>query len=335
MSAPTPDDILRLAQGFMAAKTLLAAVELDVFAALAAGPLTLDALRERTGVHQRAARDFFDTLVALGMLERGERGYANTAATAYYLDPATPSYIGGFLRMLDVRLYGFFGHLATALRTGEPQNESKDGEDLFAALYADPARLRLFLQSMTGISLPSARAIAATFPWSRYATFADVGCAQGGLPVEVALAHPHLGGIGFDLPVVQPVFDDYVASFGLGNRLRFQSGSFFDDPLPHADVLVMGHILHDWDLEQKRLLVRKAYEALPPGGALIVYDALIDDDRRQHAGGLLLSLTMLIETRGGFDYTGADGCRWLREAGFRDPYVVPLAGIDSMVVGTR
>jgi SAM-dependent methyltransferase len=335
MSAPKPDDILQLAQGFMAAKTLLAAVELDVFGALAGGPLPLDALREKTTIHRRSARDFFDTLVALGMLERDERGYANTAVTAYYLDPSTPSYIGGFLRMLDLRLYGFFGSLATALRTGEPQNESRNGEDLFAALYADPARLRLFLQSMTGISLPSARALAAAFPWSRYQTFVDVGCAQGGLPVEVALAHPHLTGIGFDLPVVQPVFDEYVRSFGLESRLRFAQGSFFADPLPHADVIVMGHILHDWDLEQKRMLIRKAYDALSPGGAFIAYDAIIDDDRRRHVGGLLLSLTMLIETGGGFDYTGADGCGWMREAGFRDPHVVPLAGIDSMIVGMR
>jgi hypothetical protein len=202
-------------------------------------------------------------------------------------------------------------------------------------LYADPDRLRLFLQSMTGISLPSARALAGAFPWSAYQTFVDVGCAQGGLPVEVALAHPHLGGIGFDLPVVRPVFEDYVRSFGLEGRLRFEPGSFFDDPLPRADVIVMGHILHDWDLEQKRMLVRKAYEALPAGGAFIAYDAIIDDDRRQHVGGLLLSLTMLIETGGGFDYTGADGCGWLREAGFRDPHVVPLVGIDSMIVGVK
>jgi hypothetical protein len=173
------------------------------------------------------------------------------------------------------------------------------------------------------------------FPWRDYRTFVDIGGAQGNLPVQVALAHPHLTGGNFDLPNVGPVCEDYVASFGLQKRLRFHPGDFFTDPLPAADVLVMGHILHDWDLDQKRRLIAKAYAALPPGGALIVYEALIDDERRRNAFGLLMSLNMLIETPGGFDYTGADGSRWLQEAGFRQARVEHLLGPDSMLVGIK
>src|SRR5262249_50326410 len=150
-----------------------------------------------------------------------------------------------------------------------------------------------------------ARAIASKFPWGEYRTFIDVGGAQGALPVQVALAHPHLSGGNFDLPEVGPIFEEYVVSFGLGSRLRFHPGSFFTAPMPAADVLVMGHILHDWSLEEKRALIRKAYAALPTGGALIIYEALIDDERRHNAFGLLMSLNMLIETPAGFDYTGA------------------------------
>src|SRR5262249_59682382 len=113
------------------------------------------------------------------------------------------------------------------------------------------------------------------------------------------------------------IFDGHVASLGLGERLSFTAGDFFTDPLPPADVLVMGHILHDWNLDEKRLLLRKAYDALPKGGALIVYDAIIDDGRRSNTFGLLMSLNMLIETPGGFDYTGADCRAWMRQAGFR------------------
>jgi hypothetical protein len=239
------------------------------------------------------------------------------------------------LEMANARLYTFWGALTEALRTGEPQNEAKRGENFFAALYADTSRLETFLKAMTGISLVTAMAIAKKFPWSEYRTFVDIGAAQGALPVQVALAHRHLSGGGYDLPPVQPTFEQYVDSHGLSERLRFYPGSFFSDPLPAADVLVMGHILHDWDLDEKRSLLAKAYEALPQGGALIVYEALIDDDRRENAFGLLMSLNMLIETPGGFDYTGADCTSWMREVGFRETRVEHLVGPDSMVIGIK
>ena len=163
----------------------------------------------------------------------------------------------------------------------------------------------------------------------------DIGCAEGAVPVQIALAHEHITGGGFDLPPIEPIFDAYVARFGLGDRLSFTAGDFFADPLPEADVLVMGHILHDWDLDEKRLLLQKAHDALPDGGALIVYEAIIDDERRSNAFGLLMSLNMLIETPGGFDYTAADCRAWMQETGFRESYVEHLVGPDSMVVGIK
>jgi hypothetical protein len=333
--ARTPEGIFQLGFGFWGSKTLLSAVELGLFTDLARGPADADALAGRLGLHPRSARDFLDALVSLRMLERENGLYRNTPETDLFLDRAKPSYVGGLLEMANARLYPFWRSLSQALRTGEPQNEIRHGENPFEAIYADPERLRLFLGGMTGISLGTAQAIAAKFPWKDYRTFIDVGAAQGALPVQVALAHDHLTGGGFDLPAVGPIFDEYVASFGLGERLRFYPGSFFTDPLPPADVLVMGHILHDWDLDQKRMLLEKAQAALPVGGALIVYEALIDDERRQNSFGLLMSLNMLIETPGGFDYTGADCCGWMQEAGFRETRVEPLVGPDAMVIGIR
>jgi hypothetical protein len=336
-ASPTPEKILQLGLGFWASKTLLSAVELGLFTHLAAaGPQTVSALTGQMGLHERSARDFLDALVALGLLERSSSGlYNNTPETDAFLDRAKPSYVGGILEMANARLYPFWGNLTEALRTGTPQNEAKQGGNFFAALYADPERLRQFLAAMTGLSLGAAQAIAQKFPWHKYQRFIDIGCAQGGVPVQVALAHAHLSGGGFDLPPVGPVFEDYVAAFSLSERLRFYPGDFLQDTLPPADVLVMGHILHDWNLEEKRSLIAKAYEALPPGGALLIHESIIDDDRRQNAFGLLMSLNMLIETPGGFDFTGADCCGWLKEAGFRETYVEHLAGPDSMVVGIK
>ena len=330
-----PDKILQLGLGFWGAKTLLTAVELGVFTQLAKGPLNAESLRARLVLHPRGADDFFDALVALGMLERKDGQYRNTPEGNLFLDRAKPSYIGGLLEMANARLYAFWGDLTTALKSGEPQNEIKQARDMFAELYSDPARLKQFLSAMTGISLAAARALAQQFPWASFKNFIDVGGAQGCVPVQLALAHPHLTGGEFDLPVVGPIFDEYTRSFDLGQRLRFYPGNFFDDPMPGADVIIMGHVLHDWDLEQKRMLIAKAYAALPPGGALIVYDAIIDDDRRRNAFGLLMSLNMLIETKGGFDYTGADCCAWMHDAGFKETRVEPLCGPDSMVIALK
>lgn len=331
----TLDQVLGLSFAFMGSKTLLSATELGLFTELANGPLGAEALRQRLGLHPRAAHDYFDALVALGMLKREGGRYHNTPATDRYLDRAKPSYVGGWLEMTNDRLYPFWGALTEALRTGQPQNETRAGEDFFGTLYQDPVRLRQFLSAMTGVSMGTAQALARRFTWENYRTVVDVGTAQGNVPVQLALAHDHLVGGGFDLPAVGPIFAEYVASFELGDRLCFYAGDFFVDPLPAADVLVMGNILCDWNLEEKRLLLTKAYAALPEGGALIVYDQLIDDERRTNAFSLLSSLLMLIETPGGATYTGADGRAWMVEAGFQETAVEHLAGHDWMIVGFK
>ena len=336
MPSPSPDKILEVGLGFWSSKALLSAIELGVFTTLAEQPGDLASVQSRLGLHLRAARDFLDTLVALRFLERQGDVYHNTPDTDRFLDQRKLSYIGGILEMANHRLYPSWSHLTEALRTGEPQNEAKHGgDDFFGTLYADPKRLRQFLRAMTGISRGANLRIAERLPWAQYRTFVDVGTAQGDLAVQVAKANPHLNGLGFDLDQVEPIFMEYVAENQLADRVRFLSGDFFRDPIPQADVVLMGHILHDWDLEQKRVLSRKVYESLPTGGALVVYDAIIDDDRRHNAFGLLMSLNMLIETPGGFDYTGADCCEWMQEAGFRDTRVEHLVGPDSMVVGIK
>lgn len=335
-TAPTPDHILQTGLAFWASKTLLSAVEMEVFTELAKGPEDLKALSGRLGLHPRSAHDFLDALVALGFLHREDGRYSNTPATDHFLDKHKPSYMGGILEMANRRLFHHWGNLTTGLRTGLPQNEAAHGgPDVFAALYADPERLKGFLHAMTGVSRGANMAIAARFPWDKYKVVADAGPAQGDLLTQVLLKNPHLAGIGFDLPEVAPIFEEYLEHHGLSERVRFVPGNFFKDPLPTADVILMGHILHDWNLEEKKMLIRKAYEALPDGGALVAYDAIIDDERNKNAFGLLMSLNMLVETNGGFDYTGADCMQWMKDAGFRETRVEHLVGPDSMVVGIK
>jgi hypothetical protein len=333
---PSPDAILQTGLAFWASKTLLSAIELGVFTRLARGPAELPALRDALGLHARSARDFFDALVALGFLARTDGVYANTAETDLFLDRAKPSYVGGILEMANARLYPFWRGLTLALRTGLPQNEvAHGGPNLFDTLYADPARLAQFLAAMTGISRGANLAIARQFPWKDYRSFVDVGTAQGDLAAQIALANPHLHGTGFDLPQVRPIFEDYMRAVGVNDRVDFAAGSFFEQELPKADVVLMGHILHDWDLPTKRMLIGKAFDALPEGGALVVYESIIDDERKENAFGLLMSLNMLIETPGGFDYTGADCAEWMKDAGFRQTRTEHLVGPDSMVIGIK
>ena len=335
-----PKPILDVGFGFWASKVLLSAVDLGVFTELAKKPRTRDELGDALKLHPRGSMDLFDALVSLGFLERDGAGaraiYRNTALTDHFLDRAKPTYVGGMLEMLEARLYRYWGDLTEALRTGKPQNEIKHtGAPMFATLYSDEARLEQFMGAMQGISRPNFEALAETFDFSRYQTLCDVGGANALLSRLVAARHPHLTCTSWDLPVVEPIAQRVIAAEGLADRVKTASGDFFADPLPRADVITMGMILHDWGLEHKKMLIKKAYDALPKGGAFVVIENLIDDERRTNAFGLLMSLNMLIEFGEAFDYTGADFDGWCREAGFTRTEVIPLRGPASAGVAYK
>lgn len=334
-AAVRPDNILEMGYGFWRSRALFSAVELGVFTTLASEALDLEALKQRLGLHERGARDFLDALVALNFLHRDAFGrYGNQPDTDLYLDRHKPTYIGGLLEHLNARHYQNWMSLTRALRSGAPQSGAL-ATGSYPALYADKAAQEVFLNGMTAGTLVAAQMLAKTFPWNERRTVIDVGTAQGCFPVAIAQVHGHITGGGFDLPEVEPVFAGYVHQHGLGERLRFYPGDFFADPLPTADVLVMGRILHNWDLPTKKLLLKKAYSALPPGGALIVYDPLIDDERRVSAHGLLSSLNMLIETGGGFEYTSAECKAWMLEAGFQQTHVEPAGDVHKAVIAIK
>ncbi|QIG47094.1 methyltransferase [Nordella sp. HKS 07] len=340
MSDLNPSHILQIGMGFFASKALLSAIELKLFTALARQPMTGAEIAHSLALNERAVPDFPDALVALGFLRRDGDGpqarYSNSPETAHFLDATSPSYVGGILEMANARLYRFWGDLTEALKTGKPQNETKhSGEPMFAKLYEVPERLEQFMSAMSGISAGNFLIFAQTFDFSRYRTLCDVGGATGQLSCMVAAAHPHMRCTSFDLPNVVPIATRKIAEAGLSDRVEAVGGDFFADPLPRADVITMGMILHDWNLEKKKVLIRKAYDALPEGGAFVVIEALIDDERRENAFGLLMSLNMLIEFGDAFDYTGADFEGWCREAGFRRFAVIPLTGPSSAAVAYK
>jgi SAM-dependent methyltransferase len=340
MNTLSPARILEVGMAFWPAKVLLSAIELGLFTELGANSMTGRELQGALRLHPRANPDFFDTLLALRFLERDGDGpearYRNTEETALFLDRHSPQFMGGFLEMANARLYRFWGDLTDGLRTGSPQNEIKHtGASMFAELYSRPERLEQFMDAMSGISAGNFQAFAEKFDFSRYHTVCDVGGATGQLSMLVAKKHPHLRCTSADLPAATLIAERQIAAAGLGNRVSAKSLDFFAEPLPKSDVITMGMILHDWNLEKKMHLVRAAYDALLPGGAFVVIENLIDDARRENTFGLLMSLNMLVEFGDAFDFTAADFFGWCREVGFSRTEVIPLAGPASAGVAYK
>jgi len=337
---PDPSHIMQTSTAFWASKVLLTAVEFDLFSTLGKTSMAAKDIEQKLELHPRATFDFLDALVALRFLDRDGDGpegrYKNTPETAAFLDRKSPTYIGGVTEMLNSRLFGFWNNLGTALKTGQPQNETKlHGKSIFEELYSDEGKLYEFLEAMTGFQAANFHQLAEKFNFSRYQTVSDIGGALALLSRTLGAHHEHLTFTSFDLAPVGPLAQKQIEQENMSERIKIISGDFFQDDLPGADIITMGNILHDWNLEKKKILIKKAYDALPEGGAFIVIENLIDDKRRENAFGLLMSLNMLIEFGDAFDYTGENFRDWCSEAGFSKFEFIPLAGPTSAAVAYK
>ncbi|QCX37901.1 methyltransferase [Aureibaculum algae] len=335
-----PSKIMQVGMGFFASKTMLTAVNMGLFTHLAKTDLTGQSIREKLGLHNRGLYDFLDTLVALGFLKRtGVKEtavYSNAEDTNLFLDKNKPSYIGGMLEMANNRLYPFWNNLEEGLKTGKPQNEAKAGDaPFFEAIYADELRLREFLNAMGGIQIGNFIMFSKVFDFTDYHSLCDAGGAGGYLALQVAINNPHMRCITFDLPPVEPVARENINMMSLSDRVSAQSGDFLTEDLPKADVITMGNVLHDWGTKDKKILIKKAYDALPQGGALVVIENIIDDNRSKNAFGLMMSLNMNIETPEGFDFSAVDFNGWAKECGFSQTSVMPLTGPSSAVIAIK
>lgn len=335
-----PSKIMQITMGFMASKVMLSAVNMGLFTFLAEGQKSGIQIQDKLGMHGRGLYDFLDTMVTFGLLQRSgikeTAFYSNSDETDLFLDKNKPSYIGGIIEMANNRLYGFWDNLEAALKTGQPQNELKfSDKPMFEELYSDPARLTEFIKAMGGAQIGNFIAFAREFDFSGYKTLCDVGGAGADLSEQVVRNNEHMTCISYDLPQVSVITELKVEELGLDKRINIQAGDFFNEEFPKADVITMGNILHDWGLSDKKMLIKKAFNALPEGGSLVVIENLIDENRSKNTFGLLMSLNMLIETPAGFDYCVNDIKGWVSDAGFKSSYVIPLAGPTSAFVAVK
>ena len=335
-----PSKIMQVGMGFWASKTLLTAVNMDLFTHLSESELTGEEIRLKLNLHERSYYDFLDTLVALGFLERtGLKStsiYKNSPETAIFLDKNKPQYIGGILVMANNRSYPFWNDLDEALNTGLPQNEMKStGTSVFEAIYADPKRLREFIFAMSGVQMGAFMAFAKSFDFSNYKSLCDIGGSGGHLSMQIAIHNKHMECTSFDLPQVSEITKEIIQSMNMENSVQIASGNFFEDEFPKADLITMGNILHDWGIEDKKMLIQKAYNALPKDGKLVIIENIIDEDRRENAFGLMMSLNMLIETDKGYDFTKTDFEKLALEIGFISVEEMPLAGPTSAVIAIK
>jgi hypothetical protein len=332
VSAPdvsTAAGLLRLGNAFCDAKALLTAVDLDLFTHLQPDGATEEEIRQRLSLHRRGLSDFLHLLVALGLLTKTGEVFRNAVGAERYLVRDKPSYIGGFLHRANRNLYPAWGKLGEALRTGQPQSGGK-----FEDVLARPEVLRQFIGMMDALTQQLAPDLVDAYDWGQHRTLLDVGGCRGNLAAHLIKAYPDVEGHVFDMPAMEPFFDEHMAGFGLTGRLHFHGGDFFADDLPSADVVVLGHVLHDWDERQRELLVRKATAAVNPGGTLVVYDRMLDDEPR-HVENLVISLDMLLVTEGGSEYPVSELRRHAEAAGFGAVTEQPLGDYDTLVVCRR
>ncbi|WP_371657980.1 methyltransferase [Streptomyces sp. NBC_00280] len=330
---PGPGEILQLTMAFYGSRALISAVELDIFTLLAEKPMPVSELCERAGMHPRGAHDFLDALVALGLLERdADDGYYNSPAADRYLDRRKPGYVGGYTRLADTKLLPVWTRLTDALRTGEKQVPSQGG---FFGGYADPDATRNFLGAMDAVNSGVGRSLSEALNWQEYDSFVDLGGARGNLAAHLRQSHPHLDATCFDLAQMEPFFQEHMKSLDIADQVRFIAGDFFEDPLPQADVFVVGHILHYFGLRQREDLLARIFGALNPGGVVLVYDRMINNDRRGASLSLLGSLNMLLTSADGREYTPAECTQWLSGAGFTHLRNTAVSRPDTLVIGHK
>ena len=331
MTTTAPDvstsaGLLRLGNAFCDAKALLTAVDLDLFSVLHDSPASAEVIAERLSLHGRGLSDFLHLLTALGVLEKTGDNFANAPGADQHLVRGTDDYIGGFLLRSDRNLYPAWGKLADALRTGKPQSGGN-----FAEVMQQPAILRQFIGMMDALNQQLTAELLEAFPFGDYASVLDLGGCRGNLVTQLVRPHEHLSGHVFDIPPMQPFFEEIAAERGVADRVEFHGGDFFTDAIPAAEVIIIGHVLHDWDADQRKHLVHKAFDALTPGGALLVYDRMLDETPR-HVENLVISLDMLLVTDGGSEYTAEELRGHAVAAGFDSVEEQALGDYDTLVI---
>lgn len=340
ITQPNPTNIMKVGLGFWASKTILSAVKFGLFTYLGDSKHTANSIGTNLGIHPSFIFDWLDGLASMDFLQREGSGkeslYFNTPDTRVYLCKDSPKYLGGFLEMANDREYRFWADLEEGLQTGKPQNEIKyTGKESFAAIYEDEYNLKAFADAMGSIQVENFTMLAEKYDFSNFNDVTDIGGSGGLLSAMLAQKHPHLNLTSYDLPQLTPIVGQTLQKYGVADRVQIREGNFWTDEFPPAEVYMMGNVLNSFNLENKKKLIRKAYDALPDGGALIIVEMLLDNERRQNSFGLLMSLNMLIESDGGFSYTFAQFEEWVQEAGFTHTEYISLTGPTTAAIAYK
>jgi hypothetical protein len=334
----SPVPLVQLTTGFWAFKTLAAAHELDLFSRLSGTTgVTVGELADVLGIEERPAEMLLTGCAALGLLVKCSGRYINSPLAEEFLVRGKPYYFGGWVQMLDQRLYPGWGRLTEAIRTNRPttwdpgrQSSLFDGED--------PQLLAVFWEAMHSLSTLTARALGQAVDLSGVRRLLDVGGGSAAYGIELCRRYPNLTATVYDLPKVADIAAGKIQEAGLSGRIGAVAGDFFADPaLPGGhDTILLSMILHDWAEDRCRAILEKCWAALPSGGQVIIAELLVNDERTGPPPAALMSLNMLVETEGR-NYTPAEYSRWLDDVGFPEVRTVwfEAAGASGVVIGRK
>ncbi|WP_327007977.1 acetylserotonin O-methyltransferase [Dactylosporangium sp. NBC_01737] len=329
---------MQLTTGFWAFKTVAAAHELDLFSRLSStAGTTAGELAETLAIEERPAGMLLTGCAALGLLSKHDGRYVNSPLAEEFLVRGKPSYFGGWVQMLDQRLYPGWAKLTDAIRTNRPTTWHPDRQrSLFDG--EDPELLAVFWEAMHSLSTFTARALGEAVDLRGARRLLDVGGGSGAYDIELCRLYPDLTATVYELPKVADIAAGKVSAAGLADRIATVVGDFFADAaLPGGhDTTLLSMIMHDWSEVRCRALLQKCWTALPSGGRVIISELLVNDEHTGPAPAALMSLNMLIETEGR-NYTPSEYTQWLHDAGFQDVRTVwfEAPGANGAVIGTK
>jgi acetylserotonin O-methyltransferase len=290
-----PEIVLDLIDAFRRSKTMFTAVSLGIFDQLHDRACTAAEVAAALAADTGAVERLLDGCAGLGLLVKDGSEYRNSAAAGTYLRRGSPHTLSGYVLYSDRALYRLWGSLEDAVREGTHRWGAVFGgkDALFANFFATDDAKREFLAGMHGVGLLSSQSIVASFDLSRFRRLVDLGGGTGHLAVAAVDRYPHLRAAVFDLPEVGAITRGYVA-----DRAEVLAGDFFTDPLPEADLYVLGRILHDWPADKITLLLENIFNSLLSGGAVLIAEKLLYEDKSGPLPALLQSLNMLVCTKG-------------------------------------
>jgi len=294
---------------------LITAVDLNLFEALKDDFLSIDEIKEKCGIkiRNRNLMDFLDILYINNHLSReGKLETAKYKVSDNLFLKENPNNLLPLIKMMK-RILKRYENLPETMRTGKYPND----EDLFKELYADPENTPSFLRTISMLQLESFKLVAKDFDFSSYNTCLDIGGCLGAFSIEMKLVNPHLDVTTFDLPLIENYVNDFLKEEEMHDKVKVISGDFFEEEFPKTDIVSMGNILHDWSLERKRLLIRKAYDCLNENGVFIVIEKFIDNDREVDTPGIYMSFTLLVEGFDGYNTSKEELEALSKEAGFK------------------